>query len=133
MACLLLGSLVAGYLRDNASVDGISHKLRQLCPSLYRQEDATCSKVKIYILLPFILFDTLTFIRHKIMRIHAIFQANELLIFAKQQKNPAEREEMLQHALKLCKVRLLCMFLFPEFKASNNLLNLTNFNVCAIL
>ncbi|KAI5633067.1 hypothetical protein NE865_14195 [Phthorimaea operculella] len=72
VACLLLGSLVAGYLRDNASVDGISQKLRQLCPTLYRQEDATCSK------------------------------ANELLIFAKQQKNPAEREEMLQHALKLC-------------------------------
>ncbi|XP_045519163.1 nuclear pore complex protein Nup154 [Pieris brassicae] len=73
VACLLLGSLVAGYLRDNASVDGISQKLRQLCPSLYRQEDATCSK------------------------------ANELLIFAKQQKNSAEREEMLQQALKLCK------------------------------
>ncbi|XP_063620313.1 nuclear pore complex protein Nup154 [Cydia splendana] len=73
VACLLLDSLVAGYLRDNASVDGISHKLRQLCPTLYRQEDATCSK------------------------------ANELLIFAKQQKNPAEREEMLQTALKLCK------------------------------
>lgn len=45
MACLLLGSLVSGYLRDNASVDGISQKLRQLCPTLYRQEDATCSKV----------------------------------------------------------------------------------------
>ncbi|KAJ0180486.1 hypothetical protein K1T71_003890 [Dendrolimus kikuchii] len=73
VAGLLLASLVAGYLRDNASVDGISQKLRQLCPTLYRQEDATCSK------------------------------ANELLIFAKQQKNPAEREEMLQHALKLCK------------------------------
>ncbi|XP_023943990.2 nuclear pore complex protein Nup154 [Bicyclus anynana] len=73
VASLLLGSLVAGYLRDNASVDGISQKLRQLCPTLYRQEDATCSK------------------------------ANELLIFAKQQKNPAEREEMLQQALKLCK------------------------------
>ncbi|XP_048479675.1 nuclear pore complex protein Nup154 [Plutella xylostella] len=72
VACLLLGALVAGYLRDNASVDGISQKLRQLCPTLYRQEDATCSK------------------------------ANELLIFAKQQKNPAERDEMLQHALKLC-------------------------------
>ncbi|XP_053623527.1 nuclear pore complex protein Nup154 [Plodia interpunctella] len=73
VACLLLGSLVAGYLRDNASVDGISQKLRQLCPSLYRQEDAICSK------------------------------ANELLMFAKQQKNPSEREEMLQQALKLCK------------------------------
>ncbi|XP_026329328.1 nuclear pore complex protein Nup154 [Hyposmocoma kahamanoa] len=72
VACLLLGSLVAGYLRDNASVDGISQKLRQLCPTLYRQEDATCSK------------------------------ANELLMFARQQKNPTEREEMLQHALKLC-------------------------------
>ena len=47
VACLLLGSLVAGYLRDNASVDGISQKLRQLCPTLYRQEDATCSKVSI--------------------------------------------------------------------------------------
>lgn len=33
-----------------------------------------------------------------------LFQANELLMFAKQQKNPTEREEMLQHALKLCKV-----------------------------
>ncbi|XP_060810852.1 nuclear pore complex protein Nup154 [Amyelois transitella] len=73
VACLLLGSLVAGYLRDNASVDGISQKLRQLCPTLYRQEDAICSK------------------------------ANELLMFAKQQKNSAEREEMLQQALKLCK------------------------------
>ncbi|CAK1552084.1 unnamed protein product [Leptosia nina] len=73
VACLLLGSLVAGYLRDNASVDGISQKLRQLCPTLYRQEDATCSK------------------------------ANELLIFAKQQKNSAEKDEMLQQALKLCK------------------------------
>ncbi|GBP10894.1 Nuclear pore complex protein Nup154 [Eumeta japonica] len=73
VACFLLGSLVTGYLRDNASVDGISQKLRQLCPTLYRQEDATCSK------------------------------ANELLLFAKQQKNPADREEMLQQALKLCK------------------------------
>ncbi|KAM3963496.1 nuclear pore complex protein Nup154 [Aphomia sociella] len=73
VACLLLSSLVSGYLRDNASVDGISQKLRQLCPTLYRQEDATCSK------------------------------ANELLMFAKQQKNPAEKEEMLQLALKLCK------------------------------
>lgn len=70
--CALLNSLVSGYLRDNASVDGISQKLRQLCPTLYKQEDATCSK------------------------------ANELLLFAKQQQNPSEREEMLQQALKLC-------------------------------
>lgn len=33
------------YLDDNASVDAISCKLREVCPSLYRREDAACSKV----------------------------------------------------------------------------------------
>lgn len=41
-----------------------------------------------------------------ILKYVCLFQANELLIFAKQQKNSAEREEMLQHALKLCMVSL---------------------------
>jgi nuclear pore complex protein Nup155 len=34
------------YLDDNASVDTISCKLRDVCPSLYRREDAACSKVR---------------------------------------------------------------------------------------
>jgi hypothetical protein len=33
------------YLDDNASVDAVSSKLREVCPSLYRSEDAACSKV----------------------------------------------------------------------------------------
>jgi len=33
------------YLGDNASVDSVSLKLREVCPNLYRTEDAVCSKV----------------------------------------------------------------------------------------
>lgn len=36
---------VCRYLNDHASVDAISSKLREVCPSLYRNEDAACSKV----------------------------------------------------------------------------------------
>jgi hypothetical protein len=39
------------YLDDNASVDAISSKLREVCPSLYRREDAACSKVTAHISL----------------------------------------------------------------------------------
>jgi hypothetical protein len=39
------------YLDDNASVDAISCKLREVCPSLYRREDAACSKVTAHISL----------------------------------------------------------------------------------
>jgi hypothetical protein len=38
-------SFVCRYLNDNASVDAISSKLREVCPNLYRIEDAACSKV----------------------------------------------------------------------------------------
>lgn len=36
---------VSRYLKDNASVDAICSTLREVCPSLYRSEDATLSKV----------------------------------------------------------------------------------------
>ncbi len=32
------------YLKDNASTDAISHRLREICPSLYANEDAISSK-----------------------------------------------------------------------------------------
>ena len=40
----LVHSLVDTYLGDSANTDAISSRLRQLCPSLYRQEDALSSK-----------------------------------------------------------------------------------------
>lgn len=44
MAVKLVHSLVETYLNDSANTDAISNRLRQLCPSLYRQEDALSSK-----------------------------------------------------------------------------------------
>lgn len=41
----LIISLINSYLGDNASVDSISAKLRDVCPNLYKSEDAACSKV----------------------------------------------------------------------------------------
>ena len=38
-------ALIHRYLDDAASTDAISDKLRQVCPSLYRNEDALCTKV----------------------------------------------------------------------------------------
>lgn len=37
--------LISSYLSDNASVDSVSAKLREICPKLYRNEDAACNKV----------------------------------------------------------------------------------------
>lgn len=45
ICCNLINSLINSYLGDNASVDSISAKLRDTCPSLYKAEDAACSKV----------------------------------------------------------------------------------------
>lgn len=42
---MLIGTLVNSYLGDNASVDSISNKLREVCPQLYKTEDAAFSKV----------------------------------------------------------------------------------------
>lgn len=50
MCLVLITALVDSYLGDNASVDSISAKLREVCPHLYRTEDAAYSKVfSIYI------------------------------------------------------------------------------------
>jgi hypothetical protein len=43
--CCLTFVVLSRYLNDNASVDAISSKLREVCPNLYRNEDAACSKV----------------------------------------------------------------------------------------
>lgn len=48
VAGLLILSLINQYLLDNASVDSISSELREVCPNLYRNEDAACSKVLHY-------------------------------------------------------------------------------------
>merc|ERR1719348_1312084 len=44
VAVKLVQTLVETYLNDSANTDAISNRLRQLCPSLYRQEDALSSK-----------------------------------------------------------------------------------------
>ena len=41
----LIDALIRRYLDDAASTDQISEKLRHVCPSLYRDEDALCAKV----------------------------------------------------------------------------------------
>ncbi|KAK1121340.1 hypothetical protein K0M31_010636 [Melipona bicolor] len=70
---LLIIHLIDSYLGDNASVDAVSQRLREVCPNLYRSEDAVCSK------------------------------ANEIILKAKNCTNPEEKECYLQSALKLCK------------------------------
>ncbi|GLG97236.1 Nuclear pore complex protein Nup155 [Gryllus bimaculatus] len=44
LCSVLLTALINSYLNDNASVDSIIAKLREVCPHLYRTEDAACSK-----------------------------------------------------------------------------------------
>nr|CAD7455399.1 unnamed protein product [Timema tahoe] len=73
LCSLLINNIINRYLNDNASVDAISSKLREVCPNLYKSEDAACSK------------------------------ANEMLLTAKNLQNKEEREEKLKEALELCK------------------------------
>ncbi|XP_029032284.1 nuclear pore complex protein Nup154 [Osmia bicornis bicornis] len=73
ISSLLIIHLIDSYLGDNASVDIVSQRLREVCPNLYRSEDAVCSK------------------------------ANEIILKAKSCTNPEEKECYLQSALKLCK------------------------------
>lgn len=42
---LLIIALINSYLNDNATVGSISAKLRDVCPNLYRHEDAVTHKV----------------------------------------------------------------------------------------
>ena len=61
------------YLGDNARTDAISNRLREVCPALYNNDDAVASK------------------------------AQEILIGARRQNNPREREKMIRDAISLCK------------------------------
>ncbi|KAL8597837.1 hypothetical protein ACOMHN_061370 [Nucella lapillus] len=69
----LITCLIGRYLDDNATVDAISGRLREVCPSLYSTDDATCSK------------------------------ADELLQIARATQDPMERRRHLQEALRLLK------------------------------
>ncbi|XP_011313670.1 nuclear pore complex protein Nup155 [Fopius arisanus] len=71
---LLIIHLIDSYLGDNTSVDVVSTRLRDVCPNLYKSEDAVCSK------------------------------ANEIILKAKNCSNAEEKESHLQSALKLCKM-----------------------------
>lgn len=70
---LLIVTLINSYLNDNASVGSISSKLREVCPNLYRHEDA---------------------VSHK---------ATEILLLSKTCNDPDEKNERLRTALQLCK------------------------------
>lgn len=41
----LITALINVYIKDNASVDAISNRLREICPLLYSSDDSICSKV----------------------------------------------------------------------------------------
>lgn len=43
--------IVYRYLNESSSVESISTKLRQVCPSIYQSEDAACTKVNIIVLM----------------------------------------------------------------------------------
>ncbi|XP_055597782.1 nuclear pore complex protein Nup154 [Uranotaenia lowii] len=70
---LLIVTLINSYLNDNASVGSISSKLREVCPNLYRHEDA---------------------VSHK---------ASEILLLSKSCNDQDEKDERLRTALQLCK------------------------------
>ncbi|KAJ8305762.1 hypothetical protein KUTeg_016307 [Tegillarca granosa] len=44
MCGALITCLIKRYLDDNATIDAVNTKLREICPSLYSCDDATCSK-----------------------------------------------------------------------------------------
>nr|XP_022900276.1 nuclear pore complex protein Nup155 [Onthophagus taurus]XP_022900277.1 nuclear pore complex protein Nup155 [Onthophagus taurus] len=73
LCSMFITILVNSYLGDNASVDSISIKLRDICPDLYKMEDATISK------------------------------ANEILKSARNLQNIDEKEDLIVSALDLCK------------------------------
>lgn len=70
---LLIVSLVNSYLNDNTTVGSISSKLRDVCPNLYRHEDAV------------------------------LYKATEILLLSKSCTDREERQEKLYMALQLCK------------------------------
>lgn len=73
LCALLIVALINSYLKDNASVSTISTKLRDVCPNLYRHEDAVS------------------------------FKATEILMNSKSCAAMEEKQEKLRTALQLCK------------------------------
>lgn len=45
LAAVLIAALINRYLGDNATTDAVSARLREICPTIYKAEDATFSKV----------------------------------------------------------------------------------------
>ncbi|GIY20511.1 nuclear pore complex protein Nup155, partial [Caerostris extrusa] len=72
LSVCLTNALINFYLEDSASTGTISQLLRELCPSIYRIEDATVSR------------------------------AHEIVLNAKNTLNKADKEQELYEALKLC-------------------------------
>ncbi|KAK9508420.1 hypothetical protein O3M35_005984 [Rhynocoris fuscipes] len=70
---VLIARLINLYLDDQANVDSISAKLREVCPTLYRSEDAACSKI------------------------------NEILLKAKDERDDEQKLLQLRQAVKMCK------------------------------
>lgn len=73
LCAFLIVALINSYLKDNASVSTISSKLRDVCPNLYRHEDAVS------------------------------FKATEILMNSKNCTVLEEKQEKLRTALQLCK------------------------------
>ncbi|XP_071552896.1 nuclear pore complex protein Nup155 isoform X3 [Panulirus ornatus] len=69
----LIMALLDRYHGDNASADAISGRLREICPGLYRVEDAKLAK------------------------------ANEIILASKANTNKAEKEKGFKEAVMLCK------------------------------
>ncbi|XP_046717690.1 nuclear pore complex protein Nup155 [Silurus meridionalis] len=67
----LITALINVYIKDSASVDGISNLLRDICPLLYSSDDSVCSK------------------------------ANELLQGSRLIQSKLEKERMLKESLRL--------------------------------
>lgn len=85
-------SLINTYLKDNASVGPISEKLRDVCPNLYRHEDAVSNK------------------------------ATEILLTSKTCLDSDEQKDKMHTALQLCKdaaPHLPLAQICHQFKAAN--------------
>ncbi|SPP81701.1 blast:Nuclear pore complex protein Nup155 [Drosophila guanche] len=73
VCAFLIISLINLYLKDKTGVSEVSKNLRELCPNLYRHEDAVT------------------------------YKATELIMSAKNCTSPAEKEQKLRTTLQMCK------------------------------
>ncbi|KAI5740100.1 hypothetical protein M8J76_000495 [Diaphorina citri] len=70
---VLMNHLLNYYLVDNTPVHAVTLKLREVCPKIFRNEDATCAK------------------------------ANELVMYAKKKISKEDKEQYLRNSVKLYK------------------------------